>query len=277
MKSPFPGMDPYIEACSLWGDFHLNLVAKIADQLAEVAPERYLIRSGERSYVVLVDPEEGKTGHPFVPDVSVATRAGRKPSARKAKASQGVALADPATEARPQSMTIRALIEEEYRETFVEIYEAEPEQRLVTSLEVLSPSNKRSNTPGWDLYLRKRQGLLRGKVNLVEIDLLRGGQRMPMRDAWPDSPYTLLVARPDKAHRCLVWPAHFQHPLTTISIPLVPPDPDIPLALQPMIDGIYQRFRYYRSIDYDRPLSPPLSPRETTWLKQQLRVRAATA
>ena len=133
MKSPFPGMDPYIEACGLWGDFHHDLISEIKYALAQAAPERYLVRAGERSYVVLV--------------------------------------------------------EEEHREAFVEIYEATPEQRLVTSIEILSPSNKRPRTPGYDLYLRKRQSLLLGDANLVEIDLLRGGSRMPMLDLWPDSPF----------------------------------------------------------------------------------------
>src|SRR5262245_41953669 len=76
MKSPFPGMDPYIEACGLWGDFHEALIYEIKSTLAQAVPERYLVRSGERSYLVLV---------------------------------------------------------EEHREAFVEIYEAEPEQRLVTT------------------------------------------------------------------------------------------------------------------------------------------------
>jgi hypothetical protein len=92
MRSPFPGMDPYIEACGLWGDFHHDLISEIKNALAQAAPERYLVRAGERSYVVLV--------------------------------------------------------EEEHREAFVEIYEATPEQRLVTSIEILSPSNKRPRTPG---------------------------------------------------------------------------------------------------------------------------------
>jgi hypothetical protein len=132
MRSPFPGMDPYIEACGLWGDFHHDLISEIKYALAQAAPERYLVRAGERSYVVVV--------------------------------------------------------EDEHREAFVEIYEATPEQRLVTSIEILSPSNKRPRTPGYDLYLRKRQSLLLGDANLVEIDLLRGGSRMPMLDLWPDSP-----------------------------------------------------------------------------------------
>ena len=68
-------------------------------------------------------------------------------------------------------------IQEEHRETFVEIYAANHGQRLVTTIEILSPSNKRPGTEGWELYQRKRQTLLLGNVNLVEIDLLRGGQR----------------------------------------------------------------------------------------------------
>ena len=101
-------------------------------------------------------------------------------------------MAMPTAESKP--MTLRPFIQEEHRETFIEIYEANPGQRLVTSIEVLSPSNKRPGTEGWDLYQRKRQSLLLGDVSLVEFDLLRGGQRMPMLDPWPDSPYTPLAA-----------------------------------------------------------------------------------
>ena len=167
---------------------------------------------------------------------------------------------------------MRALIQEEHREAFIEIYEANPDQRLVTSIEVLSPSNKRPGTEGWELYQRKRQSLLLGNVSLVEIDLLRGGQRMPMLDAWPDSPYTLLVARAH-ADLCRVWPAHYRRPLPRIPVPLAKPDPDIALDIQPMIDEIYDRFRYARSIDYRKPLSPPLDIAEAGWLKQQLQAK----
>jgi hypothetical protein len=204
-------MDPYIEGCGLWEDFHLDLISEIKYALAEAAPERYLVRSGERSY------------------------------------------------------------EEEHREAFVEIYEATPSQRLVTCIEFLSPSNKRPNTPGWDLYLRKRQSLLLGDANLVEIDLVRGGERMPMLDPWPDSPYTILVARAKKYDQCQVWPVYFQIPAPSVPVPLAKPDPDIPLSLQPMIGSIYKRFRYERSIDYKKPLRPALDPADSAWLEKQLR------
>jgi hypothetical protein len=258
-------MDPYIEACGLWGDFHGHLVEKIHERLADTVPAHYLVRTGERSYVVLVE-SEGKTSHAFLADVSVS--ASRRP--KKAPKKGGTSVVDPAGDDEPVEM--RAFIEEEHRETFLEIYEAGADQRLVTTVEVLSPSNKRPNTPGWELYQRKRQGVLLGGVSLVEIDLLRGGQRPPMLDPWPDSPYTLLVARA-KRTLCKVWPVHFRRPLPTLPVPLARPDPDVPLDLQSMIAIIYQRSRYERSIDYAQPLAPPLSSEEAAWLKQQIKAR----
>jgi hypothetical protein len=263
MKSPFPGMDPFIEACGLWEDFHHHLIEKIYEELAGTVPERYTVRTGERSYVVLADAD-GPTSYPFKPDARVTTSAsGESSSAQKA----GTALAGTATESAP--VTLRAFVEEEYRETFVEIYESIPEQRLVTSIEVLSPSNKRRGTEGWNLYLRKRQALLLGAANLVEIDLLRGSQRLPMLDPWPDSPYTVLVCRTERAPRCSVWPAHYLRPLPTVHVPLAKPDPDVALNLQPMIDAIYARSRYSRNIDYAKPLAPPLAATETAWLEEK--------
>ncbi len=264
MKSPFPGMDPYIEACGLWGDFHTHLIERIYEQLAETVPDRYVVRTGERSYVVLVE-SEGKQSHPFVPDVSVTESRSRKKSTKKG----GTALVEPEDAVEPVSMC--AFVQEEHRESFVEIYEMSPEQRLITTIEVLSPSNKHFGKEGWELYQRKRQSLLLGVVNLVEIDLLRSGKRMPMLDPWPEGPYSLLVARAKKAQLCRVWPAHYRRPLPSLPVPLAKPDSDITLALQPMIDAIYQRSRYERSIDYSKPLIPSLGAADTAWLKQQLR------
>jgi hypothetical protein len=265
MKSPFPGMDPYIEACGLWEDFDNHLVEQIAGHLADAAPERYVVRTGERSYVVVVE-SEGKARHPFLPDVSISTTRPKK-AARKG----GAAVAEQTGGEAPH--VLRAFIEEEHREAFVEIYETRPDRRLVTTIEVLSPSNKHPGTPGWDLYQRKRQGALLGGVNLVELDLLRAGQRMPMLDPWPASPYTLLVARAHQAQTCQVWEGHFQRPLPTIPVPLAKPDPDIPLNLQPLIATIYQRFRYGRSVDYTATLRPPLRPEEVAWCRKQLEKR----
>jgi hypothetical protein len=165
---------------------------------------------------------------------------------------------------------LRAFVDLEFVETFIDIYELEPERRLVTSIEVLSPSNKARGTKGWELYLRKRQALLLGEANLVEIELLRGGTRMPMLDPLPASPYYLLVARRDRAPSCRVWPAYFDRPLPPLPIPLSKPDPDIIVTLQPMIEAIYERSRYAQDIDYARPLDPPLTSEQAAWLQERL-------
>jgi hypothetical protein len=127
-------MDPYIEACGLWPDFHDDLIAEIKRALAAAVPERYLVRTGERSVAE-------------------------------------------AAAAQSEAVSLRAFLSIRFRETFVEIYETDPEQRLVTYIEVLSPSNKQRGTEGWEVNLRKRQALLLGAANLVEIDLLRGGRK----------------------------------------------------------------------------------------------------
>lgn len=262
MKSPFPGMDPFIEGCGLWWDFHDALVQGIKAELADRVPERYLVRTGERGYVVLAN-QDGEKKRTFIPDVNVTSRGGGPDT------EGGIAIAEPATET--ESYSLRAFLEDEFRETFVEILDGEKDDQLVTCIEVLSPSNKKANSPGWELYQRKRQGLLvGGKANLVEIDLLRGGEPMPMMDPWRDSPYRLLVARKHSAPACRIWPGHFQRPLPAIPVPLLTPDPDVSLDLQPMIDGIYARFKYHRTIKYSRTLTPPLSQAEIDGLQRQI-------
>src|SRR5262249_37857701 len=146
--------------------------------------------------------------------------------------------AEQAEEPDAAPVMMHALFQAEYRELFLEVHQTRPERRLVTGIEVLSPSNKRPGTKGWRLYQRKRQAYRRGLANFVELDLLRRGRRMPMAGPWPDSPYYLLVCRKDQAPRCGVWPAHFLRPLPSLCIPLSAPDPDVKLALQPLVDEI---------------------------------------
>jgi hypothetical protein len=265
MQSPFPGMDPYIEQAPLFEDFHQGLIGEIARALAKAVPPRYLVRKGERPYVVL-NEKDGQHKHVFQPDVGVvATKTAPAPAATKAAE---------LAEANGESISMQAFITEEFRESFVEIYVTEPAREMVTCIEVLSPSNKRRGSEGWDQYLRKRRGLLMGSANLVEIDLLRNGERMPMLDAWPASPYVLLVARRHSAPTCRVWPAYFKRPLPIIPVPLLKPDADVPLNLQPMIEAIYTEFQYDRDIDYTQALAPPLTEEDSRWLADQLRQRS---
>jgi hypothetical protein len=267
MSSPFPGTDPYIESCGLWGDFHQSLIAEIKIAIARSAPERYVVRTGEREYLELIQAE-GPKKRAFIPDVEITEPARRK----KANGGNAVAVANPEIDAG--AMTMRSYIEEENEESFVEIFDTRSRQRLVTSNEVLSPTNKRRGSKGRKIYRRKRKSLMLGNVNFVEIDLLRGGERLPMTDPWPKSPYALLVSRSSNLGTCRVWPAHSLKRLPVIPIPLAKPDPDLSIDLQPIIEGIYRLSRYERNIDYRQASEPPLSSEEAAWLKKHLRVRA---
>jgi hypothetical protein len=261
-------MDPYIEACGLWEGFHNRLINKIDETLAPLLPRGYTIDTATRSYVVLMEAE-GKEERRAKPDVTITEPApGKKPRRKKG----GVAVAEPPEGA--ESVPMQAFIAERFEETFVEIYAEDEERILVTCIEVLSPSNKRRGTEGWLEYERKRQALLLGRANFIEIDLLRGGNKFPMLTPWPDSPYTLLVSRADRAPHCRVWLAHFQRRLPVIPVPLLYPEPDLSLDLQPLLDGIYALGRYDERIDYTRPLTPALSDAEGVWVRDILKDRS---
>jgi hypothetical protein len=183
IKSPFPGMDPFIEGRGLWPDFHTKLIGEIERTLAAILPERYFMQTGKRSYVVLAGVD-GKEERGFYADVGVE-------AAERERAPEAAGVAIPEPETASDAVTMRAFIAEHFRENFIEIVEAATEVRLVTCIEVLSPSNKRRGSEGWEQYLRKRNALLLGSANLVEIDLLRRGQRLPMVEPWPNSAYYL--------------------------------------------------------------------------------------
>jgi hypothetical protein len=266
MNSPFAGMDPHIEASGLWRNFHANLLIKIQDALADLVPPRYLVRAEERSYLALALEDE-KEVREFYPDVRVLEREER-PRKRGKRRPGPARVPETAVSTEQRPMKLVAFVENEVRETYIDVFVTEPERRLVTTIEVLSPTNKERGGYGWQLYLRKRQAALVCGVHLVEIDLLRGGTRLPMCEPWPASPYTLLVARARQQFSCDVWPAYFHVRLPAVPIPLAEPDADVSLPLQPLVDSIYRRLRYDESIDYDTPLDPPPDSAEEGWLRE---------
>src|SRR5690348_12693016 len=123
MPSPFPGMDPFIEACGLWEDFHPKLISEIERTLAVMVPERYFVGLGTRSYIALAGTE-GKEIHPFLPDVGVG-------SPETGRASERVAVAESTAES--EATTMQAFVAEPFRETFIEILDRDDERRLVTA------------------------------------------------------------------------------------------------------------------------------------------------
>jgi hypothetical protein len=256
-------MDPYIEASGLWEDFHATLIVDLKQALSQLLPDRYFATVGERFYIVASAPEH-EVRRQGQADVSVDLPPGEWTAATAPAPSVGVA----GPSDGPLVMT--AFVQESFRETFLEIRELE-NQRLVTALEILSPTNKKPGSKTRKQYLRKRQAYIEAaNVGFLEFDLLRGGVRMPMREPWPSSPYYLLVNRPGAGQSCLVWPAHFLWSLPPIPVPLAKPDPDLTLNLQPLIDTLYERSRYHQRINYRQSLKPPLDSAAVRWLEQRL-------
>jgi uncharacterized protein DUF4058 len=263
MKSPFPGMDPFIEARGLWSDFHHKMITGIHDAIADQLPPQFVARIDERNYVDLVDPlEELKQRRVFVPDV-VVERA--RTTAERGKGA-GVATAEPDV----GSVVMHPLLEVEQREIYLEIWELDPQRRLVTCIEVLSPTNKRYGSIGWNEYERKRQLFFQGHANLVEIDLLRSGKRLTMVEPWPASPYYVMVVRKEHAPESRVWPAFSMQPLPRIPIPLIAPHADIILELQPLVDAIYHRSRYSTDVQYELPVELALRTEESEHLQRMI-------
>src|SRR5260370_32659104 len=116
MKSPFPGLDAYIEVGGLWGGFHNRLIHKIDEALAQILPQGYIIDTAVRSYIVMLE-SEGKTEHLAKPDVAV-TEAADKKKPRKKKG--GVAVGEPPEAA--EALRMRAFVAEKSEETFCQVY-----------------------------------------------------------------------------------------------------------------------------------------------------------
>jgi Protein of unknown function (DUF4058) len=246
-KSPFPGLDPFIEGRGLWGDFHDKMIVAIDDAISAVLPSRYVARVSNRNYIDWIDPvEDLKQRRGIIPDIALQ----EVPTPRERIATGNVAVA----ERLVPPVTMETAIEVEFHETYLDIWDVENDRQLVTSVEILSPTNKRTGTLGWHEYEWKRSHLLQGQANLVELDLLRSGKRHAMRNPWPDSPYYIMVARKDEIGRCGIWPAFSVSPLPKIPIPLLPQDSDLHVDLQPMVDAIYKRSRYFLDMHYDKPL-----------------------
>src|ERR1041385_6778336 len=196
-------MDPYLEARELWGGFHSRLVEGIYRALATVLPQGYIVDTAVRRYTVITGMKSDSEMLP-TPDVTIE---------------------------EDDSLPMLPFLFERFEEPYVEICAKAEEPFLVTCIEVMSPSNTQRGTEGWAEFEQKRRSLLLGRANFIEIDLLRGGDRMPMMTPWPDSPYSLLVSRAERAPRCRAWPAHFRRRLPPIPVPLLAPDPDLTLDL----------------------------------------------
>ncbi|MCO5169086.1 MAG: DUF4058 family protein [Planctomycetes bacterium] len=152
----------------------------------------------------------------------------------------------------------------EHREPFLSIF-ARGSAEVVTVIEVLSPTNKRGDgSEGRRAYLAKRRQVLHSEAHLVEIDLLRAGQRVPMARPLPAADYVVIVSRAPLRPECDVFPSSLRDPLPTVPIPLLG-DEAVEVDLQALLDSVYARAGYDLDVDYGREPVPPLSPEDAAW------------
>ena len=163
-------------------------------------------------------------------------------------------------------VTVELLAADVERLSFVEVRDRR-NRELVAVVELLSPSNKRRG-PDRSQYLAKRRQLLTGPAHLVEIDLLRGGEPLPVEDR-PDCDYSVTVSRAEDRPRAGFWPIRLRDPLPTVPVPVHLGEPDARLDLQALLSRIYDGAGYRYYIHEGQP-DPPLGSTDTNWTRTVL-------
>lgn len=142
-------------------------------------------------------------------------------------------------------------------------------RKLVTAIEVLSPTNKRGT--GASQFVQKRRELLDSPVHYLEIDLLRIGDRWRVKERLPSTPYFVFLSRSGLRPRVETWPITLDQPLPVVPVPLMPEDSDVQLDLQLGLQTIYDLFGYEDALDYATPPTVPLDAAQAEWATSLLR------
>ena len=252
-------MDPYLEDPAHWRGVHAALIVGCYESLNATLPEGFIARIEERLYLTI-------PGERYYPDVSVET-VGSRPSG-------GVATRAPSTAVIDAPIQVAASVQE-IRQRFVEVIALDGPERVVTAIEILSPTNK---TPGdgREEYLRKQTRYLQSDTHLLEIDLLRAGRHTvaaseselkALRPAWS---YIVSLHRAGSGLRCDAWTRTVREPLPTVPVPLTPEYPDATLPLQKIFDRLWEVGPFRRSLDYAAEPNPPLSEDDALWINDLL-------
>jgi hypothetical protein len=249
-------MDPFIEMQE-WSDFHARYMTVLSELLTPQVRPRYVVRVERRVYLEepFAEPDQA------IPDVAILERRGVP------RSSSGTAVLDETAAVAVECLLPEA---EEHHEYYLVLRDRET-LRIVTLIELLSPTNKRAGSEGRDEYLDKREEILQSRTNLVELDLLRGGQRLPVQDELPPGDYYALVRRGWRRRRVAVYAWTLRQKMPPIPIPLRKDEPEPTLDLQAALDLSYDRAAYQDSLDYSQALQPPARAEDADWIKEWLR------
>ncbi|GAB1539581.1 DUF4058 family protein [Scytonema sp. NUACC21] len=250
MPSPLPGMNPYLENPEFWSEFHSRMIVAIADKLDDCLSRDYRVAVEKRVYL----SEAGESVLVGIPDVSVTSSV-----PKTTQASTSTAVVEP--------LNIEVPIAEEIQERFLEIREGAT-RNVITTIELLSPKKKRTGE-GRSAYLQKRQKILTSRTHLVEIDLLRGGEPLPMIGA-VSSDYRILISRSSQRPKAQLYAFNLSQPIPAFPIPLRKGEQEPLLELQLLLHQVYDRARLELAIDYNTPCTPKLSVEDEAWLRSLL-------
>jgi AraC-like DNA-binding protein len=221
MPIPFPGMDPWLERPGLWPDVHENLIIRLQDQLAPLLRPRYYLAVQQRTVVAVapLDP------NPIFPDLAVVER-DKSLLDREYSEASGV-----------EPVVVGIPFQETITEDYLEVVEVAT-HRVVTIVEILSPSNKRAGEDR-EAYISKREKIFRAQINLVEIDLLRDWPPMPftfLQANGHSSHYRILVKRGKNLRHAFLYSFSVRDPIPIFSLPCIT-EPEMAKRL-----GISQRW-----------------------------------
>ena len=259
-ENPFPGMDPYLEHPHIWPGFHNRLITHMADDLAGRLPSNYRIDIQERTEIATV--HDSDTSPPYViPDALLM----------EASAALGRREAGVTTVAVPpeNGVAVRVAMPEEVRVAWLYVQRM-PDWKVVTVVEVLSPTNK-IRGEGRENYLRKRAEFLNSRVSLVEIDLLRRWEPMPLETVAPLSHYRILVCRGWQRPNAVLYPFSVEQDIPKFTLPLQPGDDEPEVDLGALVSETHRRGRYGQIAGYaNRPPAPAFAAEVQTWVDSRL-------
>jgi len=250
MKSPFPGMDPYLEHPALWPDVHNRLIAAISDAVAPSIAPRYYVGLERRAFLLTPDDVV------FIgrPDIAIVPRRPSLDPYETPISSGGTSTA---------VLDVGLPTDDQEEQSYLEVREVKT-GLLVTVLEILSPVNK-LHIDGRRQYEEKRNLILRSRTNLIEIDLLRAGEPMTMVGGPEPGGYRILVSRGWKRPRAKLYAFDVRAPIPTFPLPLLPEDGEPDVDLNAIFHGVYERARFDLRLDYQVPPVPPLSEPDAEW------------
>jgi len=246
-------MDPYLEG-SDWTSVHAELSSEIARQLAPQSRPKYIVRL-ERRFVSEMPEDIGIMTGDIYPDAALVST-DRKDKVAEAVAAYGF-----------QPIQMATVMSSRVPHVTIEVRDV-AKRELVTAIEVLSPTNKCGE--GRKEYLEKRRRLLCSTAHLIEIDLLRSGQRVLMQKPLPPAPYFIFLSRAERRPIIDVWPIQLNARLPVIPVPLLADDSEVKLDLQLALNTIYDALNYDLSLDYSRPPEIPLEGKAAAWVNERL-------